>query len=153
MRKHLLRERRAVRQVPAHDPVALDPVGHRGRRLVPDQLEARPPGLEDAVRCGSGVRFHGPHSGKHGALPGTLPVFSKSSAPRSPSLRAMDNNGYSRINFHDIDDMNARYGLAEVGEARYLREEVGAETIGVSLYSMRPGKRTGFGHRHEQVEE
>lgn len=61
--------------------------------------------------------------------------------------------GYAKINFDEVEDLNHRYGLAEVGEARYLREDVGAETIGLSLYRMRPGRRTGFGHRHERVEE
>jgi mannose-6-phosphate isomerase-like protein (cupin superfamily) len=61
--------------------------------------------------------------------------------------------GYARINLDAVEDMAARYGMQELGEARYLREEVGAETIGLTLYRMRPGRRTGFGHRHEAVEE
>jgi uncharacterized cupin superfamily protein len=65
----------------------------------------------------------------------------------------MDDNSYAKVNFEQVEDMNARYGMQEVGEARYLREDVGAETIGATLYRMRPGKRTGFGHRHERVEE
>ena len=63
------------------------------------------------------------------------------------------NESYGKINFNDVDDMNARYGMEETGEARYLREDVGAQTVGATLYRMRPGKRTGFGHRHDQVEE
>ncbi len=63
------------------------------------------------------------------------------------------NNTYAKVNFDAVEDMNARYGMQDVGEARYLREDVGAETIGATLYRMRPGRRTGFGHRHEKVEE
>lgn len=63
------------------------------------------------------------------------------------------NNSYAKVNFDAVEDMNARYGMQEIGEARYLRQDVGAETIGATLYRMRPGKRTGFAHRHEQVEE
>jgi mannose-6-phosphate isomerase-like protein (cupin superfamily) len=62
-------------------------------------------------------------------------------------------NSYAKVNFDAVEDVNARYGMQEIGEARYLRQDVGAETIGATLYRMRPGKRTGFGHRHEQVEE
>jgi mannose-6-phosphate isomerase-like protein (cupin superfamily) len=62
-------------------------------------------------------------------------------------------NGYSQINFEDVADMNAKFGMEEHGEARYLREDVGAKSVGATLYRMRPEKRTGFGHRHEQVEE
>lgn len=63
------------------------------------------------------------------------------------------NNSYSRINFGDVEDMFAKYGMQERGEARYLRDDVGAETVGLSLYRMHPGKRTGFAHRHKDVEE
>ena len=62
-------------------------------------------------------------------------------------------HGYAQINFADVKDMNAEYGMQDVGEARYLREDVGAEHVGATLYRMNAGKRTGFGHRHEQVEE
>jgi uncharacterized cupin superfamily protein len=62
-------------------------------------------------------------------------------------------NSYSKINFGDVADMYAQSGMEAHGEARYLREDVGAETIGVSLYKLRPGKRTGFAHRHKAVEE
>jgi mannose-6-phosphate isomerase-like protein (cupin superfamily) len=62
-------------------------------------------------------------------------------------------NSYAKVNFDAVEDMNARYGMQEIGEARYLRKDVGAETIGATLYRMRSGKRTGFGHRHEEVEE
>jgi mannose-6-phosphate isomerase-like protein (cupin superfamily) len=62
-------------------------------------------------------------------------------------------NRYSKINFGDVADMYAQYGMQEHGEARYLREDVEAQAIGVSLYKLRPGKRTGFAHRHKAVEE
>jgi mannose-6-phosphate isomerase-like protein (cupin superfamily) len=62
-------------------------------------------------------------------------------------------NSYAKVNFDAVEDMNARYEMQEIGEARYLREDVGAEAVGVTLYRMRPRKRTGFGHRHEQAEE
>jgi mannose-6-phosphate isomerase-like protein (cupin superfamily) len=63
------------------------------------------------------------------------------------------NNSYSQINLDDVEDMYARYGMQEHGESRYLREDVGAETIGLSLYRLKAGKRTGFAHRHRDVEE
>jgi uncharacterized cupin superfamily protein len=61
--------------------------------------------------------------------------------------------GYARINLDDVTDLAARFGMGELGEARYLREDVGAEQIGMTLYRMNPGRRTGFGHRHERAEE
>jgi len=61
--------------------------------------------------------------------------------------------GYARINIEDVDDIAAKFGMGEVGEARYVREDVGAERVGLSWYRMNPGRRTGFGHRHVEVEE
>lgn len=61
--------------------------------------------------------------------------------------------GYGRINLDDVADLAAKFGMQEIGEARYLREDVGAERIGMTLYRMNPGKRIGFGHRHEEAEE
>jgi mannose-6-phosphate isomerase-like protein (cupin superfamily) len=65
----------------------------------------------------------------------------------------MSTTAYARINLDDVDDLAARYGMGDVGEARYLREDVGAERIGLTLYRMNPGRRTGFGHRHVEADE
>ena len=62
-------------------------------------------------------------------------------------------NGYAHINIDDVEDLAAKYGMGELGEARYLREDVGAEAIGLTYYRMNPGRRTGFGHRHKDAEE
>jgi mannose-6-phosphate isomerase-like protein (cupin superfamily) len=61
--------------------------------------------------------------------------------------------GYGQINIEDVEDIAAKFGMGEVGEARYVREDVGAEGVGLSWYRMNPGRRTGFGHRHDAVEE
>jgi uncharacterized cupin superfamily protein len=61
--------------------------------------------------------------------------------------------GFAHINLDDVADLAAQYGMGELGEARYLREDVGAEGIGMTLYRMNPGRRGGFGHRHERAEE
>ena len=61
--------------------------------------------------------------------------------------------GYGKTNIDDVEDAAPKYGMGEIGEARYVREDVGAEGIGMTLYRMNPGKRGGFGHRHERAEE
>ncbi len=61
--------------------------------------------------------------------------------------------GYGRINIDDVDDLAARFGMGELGEARYVREDVGAEGIGLTMYRMNPDRRVGFGHRHREAEE
>jgi mannose-6-phosphate isomerase-like protein (cupin superfamily) len=61
--------------------------------------------------------------------------------------------GYARVNIENVEDAAAKFGMGELGEARYVREDVGAEGVGLSWYRMNPGRRTGFGHRHDEVEE
>jgi mannose-6-phosphate isomerase-like protein (cupin superfamily) len=61
--------------------------------------------------------------------------------------------GYGKTNIDDVEDAAPGFGMAEMGEARYVREDVGAERVGLSWYRMNPGRRTGFGHRHDEVEE
>jgi mannose-6-phosphate isomerase-like protein (cupin superfamily) len=61
--------------------------------------------------------------------------------------------GYTIKNLRDVDDMAARHGFAELGEARFAREDLDATDTGLSHQYLRAGKRQQFGHRHEQAEE
>jgi mannose-6-phosphate isomerase-like protein (cupin superfamily) len=61
--------------------------------------------------------------------------------------------GYARDNIEDVEDIAAKFGMGEVGQARHVREDVGAQGVGLSWYRMNPSRRTGFGHRHDEVEE
>lgn len=74
-------------------------------------------------------------------------------APTGRAYGPAMNDAYGHVNLRDVEDMAAKFGLGEVGEARYVREDVGAVETGLSWYRMNPGKRGGFGHRHEAVEE
>jgi len=60
---------------------------------------------------------------------------------------------YGKINIDAAEDFAARFGIAEQGEARNVREAVGAKNIGMTHYRWRPGKRTGLGHTHSASEE
>ncbi len=60
---------------------------------------------------------------------------------------------YTIKNLQRTEDSAPRFGLAEVGEAHFPREELGAETTGLAYYVLKPGKRQAFGHRHEDAEE
>jgi mannose-6-phosphate isomerase-like protein (cupin superfamily) len=56
-------------------------------------------------------------------------------------------------NLREVADMAPQFGLGEIGEARFPREDLEAETTGLALHTLRPNKRQGFAHRHEQAEE
>jgi len=60
---------------------------------------------------------------------------------------------YTIKNLRDTADSAPKFGFAEMGEAHFPREELGAESIGLSYQVLRPGKRNAFGHRHENAEE
>lgn len=61
--------------------------------------------------------------------------------------------GYTIRNLRETADSAPRFGLAEVAEAHFPREELGSETTGLAYYVVKPGKRVPFGHRHENAEE
>lgn len=60
---------------------------------------------------------------------------------------------YSIKNLHDVEDSAPKFGFAEVQEARFAREDLGAESIGLAFHTVKPNARQGTPHRHEQAEE
>jgi mannose-6-phosphate isomerase-like protein (cupin superfamily) len=60
---------------------------------------------------------------------------------------------YTIKNLRDVDDIAPRFGFDEVQEARFPREDLGSETIGLAFHRVKPDCRQGFAHRHEQAEE
>jgi mannose-6-phosphate isomerase-like protein (cupin superfamily) len=60
---------------------------------------------------------------------------------------------YTKINISEVTDLAPQFGRAEVGEARFARQQLGAEKIGLTYYKMNAGMRVGFGHTHAEDEE
>jgi mannose-6-phosphate isomerase-like protein (cupin superfamily) len=60
---------------------------------------------------------------------------------------------YTLKNLRDTEDSAPKFGLSERGEAHFPREELEAESIGLSYQVLKPEKRSAFGHRHEHAEE
>jgi quercetin dioxygenase-like cupin family protein len=56
-------------------------------------------------------------------------------------------------NLDAAEDVAPKYGMGDMGQARFIRGDLGAERIGLSHYRMNPGRRVGFGHRHSDSEE
>lgn len=67
--------------------------------------------------------------------------------------------GATRFSILDAPDLSqdtellGRYELDQVGEARYVREELDAAQIGLTHYRLRPGRGQGWAHRHGVAEE
>ena len=60
---------------------------------------------------------------------------------------------YATTNLDAVEDVAPKYGMGDMGEARFLRKDLGAEGIGMSNYRMNPDRRIGFGHSHAESEE
>ena len=60
---------------------------------------------------------------------------------------------YVLVNLGDVEDAAAKHGMGELGASRFARGALGAEQVGVALHQLKPGKRQGFGHRHQDAEE
>ncbi len=60
---------------------------------------------------------------------------------------------YTKLNLDDVKDLAPDFGMETLGQARFARQPLGAERIGLAHYRVNPGRRAGFGHRHEQSEE
>jgi mannose-6-phosphate isomerase-like protein (cupin superfamily) len=60
---------------------------------------------------------------------------------------------YTVKNLRDVDDMAVKHGFSEHQEARFAREDLGAESTGIAYHVVKPGQRQAFAHRHEAAEE
>jgi quinol monooxygenase YgiN/mannose-6-phosphate isomerase-like protein (cupin superfamily) len=61
--------------------------------------------------------------------------------------------GHTVRNLAEAEDLAARYGYSEMGEARFPSDDLEAEHTGLSHQRLRPGKRQMFAHRHRHAEE
>jgi mannose-6-phosphate isomerase-like protein (cupin superfamily) len=60
---------------------------------------------------------------------------------------------YTIKNLKDVEDSAPRFGMSDVLEARFAREELGLERSGVSYQRLQPDARLPFGHKHTEQEE
>jgi uncharacterized cupin superfamily protein len=62
--------------------------------------------------------------------------------------------GYTKTNLRrDVEDQAAKFDMPEGLESRFARSPLGGETLGVTLFTLAPGFRMPFGHKHHQQEE
>ncbi len=53
----------------------------------------------------------------------------------------------------DVEDSAQKFGMGDVLEAHFARNDLAATQFGLSLQRLKPGVRMPFGHRHAQQEE
>ncbi len=60
---------------------------------------------------------------------------------------------YALVDLRELPDSASDGGFGDTLEARFAREALGGEGIGLSLQRIKPGVRAPFGHRHATDEE
>jgi mannose-6-phosphate isomerase-like protein (cupin superfamily) len=60
---------------------------------------------------------------------------------------------YTLKKLTDVADSATKFGYGDVQEARFATRDLEAEHTGVSHHRVKPGKRQGFAHKHENAEE
>jgi mannose-6-phosphate isomerase-like protein (cupin superfamily) len=60
---------------------------------------------------------------------------------------------YTKKNLREVEDSAPKFGFSENQEAHFASGDLDVERTGLSFLVVHPGKRQGFGHRHEEAEE
>jgi mannose-6-phosphate isomerase-like protein (cupin superfamily) len=60
--------------------------------------------------------------------------------------------GYTLTNLREVKNMAAEHGITDQ-EARFPRNDLDVDALGIALIEVKPGKRQPFAHRHEEAEE
>jgi len=60
---------------------------------------------------------------------------------------------YTIKNLREVADQAPGFGFEEHQEARFATDEFDADQTGFAFMRVKPGKRQGFAHRHENAEE
>jgi mannose-6-phosphate isomerase-like protein (cupin superfamily) len=62
-------------------------------------------------------------------------------------------SAYTKKNVSALKDAAEEYGMGDVMSVRFPAKELDAEETGMGHHSLKPGKRQGFGHKHDEAEE
>ena len=60
---------------------------------------------------------------------------------------------YAKTNLRSVEDSAVKFGLSKSQEARFPRDDLGAEQTGMNLLMVKPAQREAFAHRHRTAEE
>ncbi|HST19000.1 MAG TPA: hypothetical protein VLK36_15145 [Gaiellaceae bacterium] len=61
--------------------------------------------------------------------------------------------GYTKTNLKDVENQAPNFGMPDDLEARFARSAIGGEKLGLSVFTLAPGFRVPFGHKHGNQEE
>jgi mannose-6-phosphate isomerase-like protein (cupin superfamily) len=61
--------------------------------------------------------------------------------------------GYTKTNLRDVENAAPKFDMPSEMQARFARSAIEGETLGLSLFTLEPGFRIPFGHKHSDQEE
>ena len=61
--------------------------------------------------------------------------------------------GYTKKNLRNVENMAPKFDMPSEMKARFARTPLEGKSLGLSLFTLDPGFRIPFGHKHEQQEE
>jgi mannose-6-phosphate isomerase-like protein (cupin superfamily) len=61
--------------------------------------------------------------------------------------------GYTKKNLRNVENMAPTFDMPSEMEARFARTPLEGKSLGLSLFTLEPGFRIPFGHKHEKQEE
>ena len=63
-------------------------------------------------------------------------------------------SSYTKLNLErDVENSAEKFGMGDVLEAHFARDDLDATQFGLSLQRLKPNQRMPFGHTHNQQEE
>jgi mannose-6-phosphate isomerase-like protein (cupin superfamily) len=65
----------------------------------------------------------------------------------------MTTTPYTLAHLTDVEDLAVRYGRSPQYEARFARDTLGCEQLGITFLRYAPGEQSPWAHRHGQAEE
>lgn len=65
----------------------------------------------------------------------------------------MSGDAYTITNLREVEDLAPKHGFSDTQEARFARQALGCEQVGISLQRVKPDRRQAFGHSHGEDEE
>ena len=60
---------------------------------------------------------------------------------------------FTHKNLSEVEDSADKFGYSELMEARFATDDLETTDTGFSYHRVKPGKRQGFAHKHENAEE
>ncbi len=60
---------------------------------------------------------------------------------------------YTKTNLREVENQAPNFGMPDEMKARFARTDIEGKTLGLSLFTLEPGFRIPFGHKHSSQEE